>query len=158
MTKDLSLIQNTHTSLLSNKVVLLKNCYTRTTQHPEKKTRRKRNVTWFNPPFSSDVEPKIGKKLFNILNKYFPKHHHLHKVINKNTVKLSYCCMLNVGRLLKAQNQKVPNNTKATPPTKIPQLATAETKRVAHCRANDRSNELFTRPMSYRKTEPRILT
>ena len=61
----------------------------------------------FNPPFSSNVETKIGKKFFNILDKYFSKHHHLHKVINRNTVKLSYFCMLNVGRLLKAHNQKV---------------------------------------------------
>ena len=107
MTKDLSLIQNTHTCLLSNTVVLLKSCNTRSTQHPEKKYKEKKNVTWFNPPFSSNVETKIGKKFFNILDKYFPKHHHLHKVNNRNKVKLSYCCMPNVGRLLKAHNQKV---------------------------------------------------
>ena len=86
--------------LLSNTVVLLKSCNSRSTQHPEKKT-------WFNPSFSSNVETKIGKKFFNILDKYFPNHHNLHKVINRNTVKLSYCCMPNVGRLLKAHNQKV---------------------------------------------------
>ena len=97
--KDLSLIQNTHTSLLSNTAVL-----TRSPQHPEK---RQIHFTWFNPPFSSNVETKISKKFFNILDKYFPKHHHLHKVINRNTVKLSYCRMPNVDRLLKAHNQKV---------------------------------------------------
>ena len=88
-------------------MVLLKSCNTRSTQQPEKNTRRKRNLTWFNPPFSSNVKTKTGKKFFNILDKYFPKHHHLHKVINKNTVKLSYCCMPNIGRLLKAHNHKV---------------------------------------------------
>ena len=36
---------------------------------PRKKTRRKRNVKWFNLPFSSNVETKIGKKFFNILDK-----------------------------------------------------------------------------------------
>ena len=56
----------------------------------KKKAGTKRHVTWFNPPFSSNVETYIGKKLFNILEKYFPKHHHLHKFINRNTVKLSY--------------------------------------------------------------------
>ena len=39
----------------------------------------------------------------------------------------------------------------STPPTKIPQLATAKTRQIAHCRANVRSNQLFTRPMYYRK-------
>ena len=106
---------------------------------PRNKTRRERTVTWFNPPFSSNVETKIGKK-------YFPKHHHLHKVINRNTVKLSYCCMPNVCRQLRDKTKRSSNNTKATPPTKIPQLATAETKRIAYCRANVRSNQLFTRP------------
>ena len=47
--------------------------------------------------------------------------------------------MSNVGRLLKAPSQKVLKQHKGTPPTKIPQLATAETRRIAHCRANVKS-------------------
>ena len=79
-------------SLLSNIVVLTKSYNTRNQEHtaPRKKAGTKRHVTWFNPPFSSNVETYIGKKLFNILEKYFPMHHHLHKFINSNTVKLSY--------------------------------------------------------------------
>ena len=103
---------------------------------PRKKTRRKINVTWFNPPFSSNVETKIGKKFFNILDKYFPKHHHLHKVINRNTVKLSYCCMPNVGRLLKAHNQKVLKQHQGDSTDQ--DSTTAETRRIVHCRANVR--------------------
>ena len=73
------------------------------------KRRRKRNVTWFNPPFSSNVSTNIGRKFFNILDRHFPPHHHLHKILNRNTVKLSYCCMPNVGQILKAHNKKVLN-------------------------------------------------
>ena len=41
VTKDLYLIQNTHTSLLSNTAVLPKGCNTRNTQHPETRQGRK---------------------------------------------------------------------------------------------------------------------
>ena len=86
----------------------------------QNKRRRKRNITWFNPPYSSNVATNIGRKFFNILDKNFPTKHHLHKIINRNTVKLSYCCMPNVGQILKAHNRKVlkqsqddPNNQNA---------------------------------------------
>ena len=71
--------------------------------------RRKRNITWFNPLFSSNVATNIGRKFFNILDRHFPRHHHLYKILNRNTVKLSYCCMPNVGQILKAHNKKVLN-------------------------------------------------
>ena len=58
---------------------------TRRTQHPEKRLGEKEK-THGSPPFSSNVETNIiGRKFFNILDKYFPKHHHLYKVINRNT-------------------------------------------------------------------------
>ena len=56
----------------------------------------------------------IGRKFFNILDESFPKHHNLYKVIRHQhgkTKLLLYAQLnvtkLNVGRLLKAHNQKV---------------------------------------------------
>ena len=68
---------------------------------------RKRKIIWFNPPFNKDVETNIGKKFFRLLNKHFPKTNKLHKIFNKNTVKLSYSCTKNVSRLIKSHNKKV---------------------------------------------------
>ena len=36
--------------------------------------RRKRNITWFNPPFSSNVATNIGHKFFNILDRHDTSH------------------------------------------------------------------------------------
>ena len=53
----------------------------------------------------------IGRKFFNILEKNFPKDHSLHKIVNKNTVKLSYSCMPNMGRILKNHNKSIIGDT-----------------------------------------------
>ena len=81
---------------------------TYTSHEPAKKTRpRKRNVLWYNPPFSANVATNIGSKFFALMEKHFPKNHPLHRIINKNTVKLSYSCMPNLGRIIKAHNRSV---------------------------------------------------
>lgn len=72
-----------------------------------KKRRRGRNITWFNPPFSKNVSTDLGRKFFALIDHHFPRHHKLHKIINRNTVKLSYSCMPNIGRIIKASNRKV---------------------------------------------------
>ena len=51
---------------------------------------RKRKIIWFNPPFSLNVSTNIGKKFFSLLGKHFPKTHQLHKLFNRNNVKVSY--------------------------------------------------------------------
>ena len=50
---------------------------------------RRRNIIWFNPPFSLNVSTNIGKKFFSLLGKYFSKMHQLHKLFNCNHVKVS---------------------------------------------------------------------
>ena len=39
--------------------------------------------------------------------KHFPTGHKLHKIFNKNTVKVSYCCMKNINSVIKAHNDSV---------------------------------------------------
>ena len=74
---------------------------------PKKKRARKRKVTWFNPPYSMNVSTDLGRKFFSLLDRHFPKDHRLHKLINRSTVKLSYSCMPNLGRILKGHNRSV---------------------------------------------------
>ncbi|PIK43036.1 hypothetical protein BSL78_20110 [Apostichopus japonicus] len=55
---------------------------------PTKNNRnRKRNIIWFNPPFSSNVATNIGGTFLKLINKHFPKTSKLHKIFNRNTVK-----------------------------------------------------------------------
>ena len=39
---------------------------------PKKKRSRKRNIIWYNPPYSSNVKNNIGKEFFKLLDKHFP--------------------------------------------------------------------------------------
>ena len=79
---------------------------------PAAKTRRQRQrkIIWFNPPFSTNVCTNVGRKFFALLDKHFPKHHRLHRIINRNTVKMSYSCMQNVGNVIQSSNKSVLEN------------------------------------------------
>lgn len=68
---------------------------------------RARKITWFNPPYSSNVNTNLGKRFIYALEKCFPKQHPLSKIINKNTVKLSYCCMPNIGNIISSHNKSL---------------------------------------------------
>ena len=53
---------------------------------------RSKKVIWFNPPYNNRVSTNIGKAFFYLLRKHFPPSNRLHKICNKNVVKLSYSC------------------------------------------------------------------
>ena len=75
----------------------------------EESKKRKRKVIWFNPPFSKSVKTNIGKTFLNLIKKYFPKTNKLHKIFNKNTVKVSYSCMSNISSILSSHNLNLRN-------------------------------------------------
>ena len=70
-----------------------------------KRKSRKRNIVWFNTPFSEHVKTNIGKVFLHLLEKHFPPHHRLHKICNKNNVKLSYSCMPNMAAIISRHNK-----------------------------------------------------
>ena len=76
---------------------------------------RKRNIIWFNPPFSKNVKTNVGKIFLGLIKKHFPKDHRYHKIFNKNTVKVSYSCMDNMERIIKQHNNKVLSTPAARP-------------------------------------------
>ena len=71
--------------------------------------RKKRDIIWYNPPYSKNVATKIGKKFLRLINEEFNKDHVLHKILNKNTVKLSYCCMNNMKAIINKHNRAILN-------------------------------------------------
>ena len=78
-------------------------------QEKAKKKKRKRCIIWFNPLFSKNVKTNVGKIVLNLVKKHFAKGHIFHKIFNKNTVKVSYLCMLNIGIIISGHNKAILN-------------------------------------------------
>ena len=74
--------------------------------NPDRKNRH-RNIIWYNPPYSKNVATNLGKSFLKILDEEFPKDHVLHKIFNRNTVKISYSCMSNIKRNIDGHNKSV---------------------------------------------------
>jgi hypothetical protein len=85
----------------------------------QQRRNRKRNITWYNPPYSDNVSTNVGKKFLCILDKCFPPGHELHKILNRHTVKVSYSCMPNMRQIISSHNKSVMNNTSSTPITSV---------------------------------------
>ena len=74
----------------------------------QKKTKMgKLNIIWFISPFSKPVSTNIAKIFLQLVTKHFPRSHKLHKIFNRNTVKVSYSCMNNMSKIIKGHNKKV---------------------------------------------------
>ena len=69
--------------------------------------KRKRNVTWFNPPFSKNVTTNIGKIFLKMIDKHFPQNHKYRSLFNRSNLKVSYCCMPNMEKIIKSHNAAV---------------------------------------------------
>ena len=66
---------------------------------------RKRNIVWFNSPYNDHVQTNIGKEFLKLVALHFPHLHRLHKICNKNNVKVSYSCMLNMAAIISKHNK-----------------------------------------------------
>ena len=74
---------------------------------------RERNLIWYNPPFNISVKTNIGKLFLKLVDRAFPTKHALHKIFNRNTIKISYSCCTNIKNTISAHNAHVLN--KPTP-------------------------------------------
>ena len=77
--------------------------------------RRKRKIIWFNPPYSKSVQTNVAKKFLLLIDKHFPKIHKLHKIFNRNTVKVSYSTMQNFESVIRSHNNKILNPQEIDP-------------------------------------------
>ena len=94
-----------HQNVLKNSDFKDKLVYTPSNQ----RNRRQRNRIniWYNPPFDLQVKKNIGKTFLQLLDRNFQSHHRLHKIINKNTVKISYSCMPNMASHISSHNKSI---------------------------------------------------
>ena len=83
-------------------------------QNQPKKRCRNRRISWFNPPFSASVKTKIGEKFLRALDRCFPTQHPLSKVLNRNSVKISYKCMPNIKQAISKHNLQIQKKSEPT--------------------------------------------
>ena len=63
----------------------------------EKSKTKKRKITWFNPPFATNVATNVAKTFLTLIDNHFLKNKRLSKIFNSNTIKVSYSCLPNVN-------------------------------------------------------------
>ena len=79
---------------------------------------RKRNIIWFNPPFSKNVATDVGN--------HFNNKHKFKKIFNKNKLKINYSCMPSMKTIRNSHNRKV--------------LSSAETRNEKTCNCRVKEN------------------
>ena len=76
------------------KVALKKSSYNvdlkYTNSKSEKPKTLKQIIIWFNPFFSKSISTNVAKTFLQALIKHFPRSQKLHKIFNRNTVKIRY--------------------------------------------------------------------
>ena len=79
----------------------LKDVSLKTTARREhrKENNQNRKVISFIPPYSTQVSTNIVKCFLNLLDQHFLKQHKLHKIFNRNNVKVGYSCTENMSVL-----------------------------------------------------------
>ena len=87
--------------------------YTVQTEPSRQRRTRSRKVTWFNPPYSSNVATNIGRQFLQLIDRHFPNNHPLHSICNRNTLKISYCCLPSVGQIITSHNRGILNRPTA---------------------------------------------
>ena len=109
------------------------------TQQPRRN--RQGNIIWFNlppppprPPFSKNVKTNIARSFLKLVDTHFPKGNKLHKIFNRNTVKVSYRCMSNVKSIITSHNTCIIK--KSQPQDISAENCTVGTSTHAHCKTS----------------------
>jgi hypothetical protein len=72
------------------------------------------------------ISTNIGQTFLNTIDDEFPAGHPLHKIFNRNTVKISYSCMPNIKQTIDGHNK-----------TKLSQTATTSEESTCSCRKKE---------------------
>ena len=67
----------------------------------------------YNLPFFISVKTKIGQEFLRILDTSFPQNNPLKKLLNRNTVKISYKCMPSMAQAVSRHNTKLARQDEA---------------------------------------------
>ena len=84
--------------------ILDKPNYTNINHHNRKQ--RKRNIIWFNPPYSDYVQTNVGKRFLEAIDECFGHNPELKKLSNRHNTKISYKCGPNLKQNINSYNKK----------------------------------------------------
>ena len=73
----------------------------------EEKKRCKRKTIWSNPPCSLNVRTNLDKTFLKLIRKHFLNGNPSHKIIDKNTLKVSYSCMGKMASIISSHNRTI---------------------------------------------------
>ena len=80
------------------------------------KLNRSWNIIWFNLPYSQNAITNVAKRFLNLLDHHLPKSNKLHKIFNRNTVKVSYSCT-EISSIISSHSKRlIKNNSLDTKP------------------------------------------
>ena len=83
-------------------------------KEPRRNRTRSRRVTYFNPPFSLNIETNVGKEFLKII-KSFPRTNILSPIVNSNTIKISYRTLQNMSGEISRHNKKLLDEVEEAP-------------------------------------------
>ena len=99
----------------------------------KKKKKRSKPVTWFNPPYSMNVATNVGQEFLKLIDKHFPPGNILHSVINRQTVKVGYRCLPNMGAQVNKHNQKILKNADNKKENRPPPSCNCQKSKKSDC-------------------------
>ena len=76
-------------------------------ENNHQREQRKWKIIWFKTPYSLNVRTNLGKLFLKLLDCHFPRAHKFYKMLNRKTVKTSYCCMKYMGSIISSHNKQV---------------------------------------------------
>ena len=79
-----------------------------------KQRNAKRQIIWFNPPYSVNVKTNVCKLFTRLIDKHFPRHYKFYKLFDRNNVKLSYSYMPSMKNVIQKHNSKIMEDPKQT--------------------------------------------
>ena len=62
----------------------------------------------------NSLSTNVGQSFLKIIDEEFPADHPLHKIFNRNTVKISYSCMPNIKQTIVGQNKSTLSKISST--------------------------------------------
>ena len=73
----------------------------------KKKRCRKRKQIYFNPPYSTGVNSRVGGQILSLVDSCFTSTNPLRKIFNRHTVKVSYRTTPNMQQVITSHNRKL---------------------------------------------------
>ena len=74
-----------------------------------KRSRRRRKVIYFNPPWDDQIKTNIGAAFLRLVDQHFGPGSGLNTIFNRQKVKVSYSNMPNIKRIISGHNNKIAN-------------------------------------------------